>query len=97
MKLRPYKEIMAMSKEKLDEALAPIRARQAKAQAEMEKTKIETELLNKETTVHELCAKKELNLAVIADRLEEIALLEMRLEKFDEIITQLFPEEEKAA
>ena len=39
MQLRPFKELIAMSKEKLDEAMAPIRARQVKSKAEMEESR----------------------------------------------------------
>ena len=44
-KVKPYKDLIAMTKEKLDEALAPIRASSAKAKATLEVAKIEEKLL----------------------------------------------------
>lgn len=35
MKLKPYKEILKMAKEAIDETLAPVRAKKAKKQAEL--------------------------------------------------------------
>lgn len=93
MKLKPYKELLGLSKEKLDEALAPIRARQVKAKADLEITQIETQLLSLETEVQEMCAAKDINLAKIIDKLDEIALLERRKTKFAEVVKQLFPED----
>ena len=40
MKLKPFKDLIALSKEKLDEALAPIRARQVKAKAELDRKSV---------------------------------------------------------
>lgn len=92
MQLKPFKELIAMSKEKLDEAMAPIRARQVKAAAEMEKTKIETDIVNLETKVQELCTKKEVCFPALMDTLDELALLERRKQQYDEVLGQLFPE-----
>jgi hypothetical protein len=41
MKLKPFAEIIALSKEKLAESLAPIRARKVKSQAELEMAKLD--------------------------------------------------------
>jgi len=45
MKLKPFAEIIALSKEKLSEALAPIRARKVRSQAELEMAKLDDELI----------------------------------------------------
>jgi hypothetical protein len=93
MKLKPFKELIGLSKEKLDEALAPIRARQVKAKADLEITQIETQLLSLETEVQESCAAKDINLPKLIDKLDEIDLLERRKRKFAEVVEQLFPVE----
>ena len=41
MKLPAYKDILKMTKEKVDSALAPIRASKAKAQANLEMVKLD--------------------------------------------------------
>lgn len=93
MQIRPYKELIALSKEKLDAALAPIRARRFKAQAELEQSKLETEQLEKETKVQELLTAKETTLPAILDLLDDIALLERKQQQYDALLAQLFPVE----
>lgn len=92
MKLKPFKEIISMSKEKLDEALAPMRARQVKAQAELEMAKIDEKLVTLESQVQELCANKTLNFDSIIAKLDEHALIERRKKQFNKIVEELFPE-----
>lgn len=96
MKLKPFAELISLSKEKLNEALAPIRARQVKAKADLEITQIDTRLLSHETEIQEMCAGKDINLPALIDKLDEVALLERRKAKFAEVIAQLFPEDVKA-
>lgn len=91
MKPRPYKELIALSKEKLDLALAPIRARRFRAQAELEKSKLETEQIEKEAKVQEMLTSKEPTLPTILDLLDDIALIERKREQYDDLLTQLFP------
>lgn len=97
MQLRPFKELISLSKEKLNEAMGPIRARQVKAKADLEMSKIDTDLLNLETQVQEMCAEKDINLSKLLDRLDEIALLERRKTQYEKVLVQLFPEEAKSA
>lgn len=92
MKLRPFKELIALSKEKLDEILIPVRVKQLKAQAQVEQAKIEEEILRKETKVTEMMADKEVNFSKLIDALDEISLLELRKEQYGEVISQMFPE-----
>lgn len=60
-KVKSFKELLTMSQEKLDEALAPIRARAAKAKADVVIAELEEEKLTLESEIHQLCAEKELN------------------------------------
>lgn len=93
MELRPFKELISMSKEKLDIAMAPIRAKQVKSKAELEMAKIEADILTKETAVQEMCTDKDINLSNLIDFLDEIALLERRQEQYKKVLNQLFPSE----
>lgn len=93
MKLRPFKELIGLSKEKLDEAMAPNRARMVQAKAELEKVKLEQDILTKETAVQEMCAQKDLDFPRLMDRLDEIELLERKLSQYSEVLAQLFPPE----
>lgn len=91
MKLKPFKELIAMSKEKLDEAMAPIRARQVKSQAELEMAKLDAEILTHEGQVQEMCTQKEINFPTLLDKLDKIALLERRKKQYGDVLKQLFP------
>jgi hypothetical protein len=91
MKLKPFKELIAMSKEKLDEAMAPIRARQVRSQADLEMAKLDADILTQEGEVQEMCTKKDINFPALIDKLDKIALLERRQKQYGEILKQLFP------
>lgn len=91
MKLKPFKELISMSKEKLDEAMAPIRARQVRSQAELEMAKLDADILTKEGEVQEMCTKKEINFPQLLDRLDSLALLERRKKQYADVLKQLFP------
>lgn len=93
MKLKPFKELIAMSKEKLDEAMAPIRARQVKSQAELEMAKLDAEILTLESEVQESCTKKEINFPALLEKLDKVALLERRKGQYTRVLTELFPQE----
>ena len=93
MKLKPYKELVALTKEKLDEAMAPIRARQTKSKAELEVAKLDEELISLETRVFELCAKKDIDFNTIIETMDKHALAERRKAQLAKIVAELFPEE----
>lgn len=90
-KVKTYKEVLAMTKEKLDEALAPIRARSAKAKAELEIAKQQEKLIALEGDIHKLCAEKELNFNTIADKVDQYELAERRLKQIESLVLELFP------
>ena len=91
MKLMPLKEILSMSKEKLDEALAPIRAKQLKSTAELEMAKLEDEIVRKQRAVTEKLSTKDINFPSLMDDLDEISLLELRMTNYEDVLAQLFP------
>lgn len=91
MKLKPFAELIALSKEKLDEAMAPIRARQVKSKAEMEMAGLDADMLTKETEVQEMCCKKDIDFKALLAKLDEIALLERRKKQYSKVLSELFP------
>lgn len=92
MKLKPYKEYLKMSKETVDENLAPTRARKAQKQAELEVAKLDETIATKEAAIAELCTKHELNFVKIIDEQDALALQVRRKQQFQKIIEELFPE-----
>lgn len=93
MKFKPFKEIIGMSKDKLNEALAPIRARKVKTQAEMKKSEIDEKIIVLETEIQEMCIDKDINFDNLLDKLDKIALLERRKKQYDKVLNDLFPED----
>lgn len=91
MQLKPFAEIIALSKEKLAESLAPIRARKVKSQAELEMAKLDDELVRLEAEVQEMCAKEDISFPALLDKLDKVALLERRKAQYEKVLSELFP------
>jgi hypothetical protein len=90
-KVKPFREVLALTKEKLDEALAPIRAKSAKAKADLEVATLQEKLIDLETKIHTKCAERELNFGAIAELIDEYELLERRLKQIERLVDELFP------
>lgn len=90
-KVRPFVEVVAFSKEKLDEALAPIRARSAKAKAEMAQAKLEEQMVTLEREIHEQCASKDIDFDSIIAKIDKYDLTERKRKQIDGLIRELFP------
>lgn len=90
-KVKSYKEVLALTKEKLDEALAPIRAKSAKAKADLEIAKLQEKLVGLESEIHKACAEKDLNFTTIADKIDQYELAERRLKQIEKLVGDLFP------
>ncbi len=93
MKLTPYKKILKYSKEKIQESLAPIRAAQAKSQAQLEVHKLDERIATKEQEIAEICAEHPLNFDKLIAAQDELALNERRKKQFERIIKELFETE----
>lgn len=93
MKLPAYKEILKMSKEKIDSTLAPIRASKAKAQANLEMCKLDEQIAVLEAEITELCTKQDISFSSIIDKLDRLALIERKKKQYAKVIGDLFPED----
>lgn len=92
MKLTPYKKILGMLKEKKEELLAPIRAAEMKKHAELEMTKIEGKIIEKQQKVQEICQGYPIDFDGMIKALDEIGLLERRKKQFEVIVKEMFPD-----
>lgn len=90
-KLKPLKEVLAMTKDALQTSLAPIRARKIKSQAETEMAKLDEKLVTLEAQITEECAKDDINFDSIIKKLDEYGLTERRIKQFRKILSDLFP------
>jgi hypothetical protein len=91
MKLKPFKEILKMSKEKRDEAMAPIRAHKVKTQAQLEMAKIDEKLVTLEAEIQEMCTQREINFDALIKKLDDAAIQERRKKQYAKIVQELFP------
>lgn len=91
MKLKPLAEILAMTKEKLDESLAPMRARQVRAKADLEIAKLEERAVTLEREVAELCSKKDIDFDAVVTKLDDHDLNSRRMTQLKGIVADLFP------
>lgn len=94
-KMKSYKELVSMTKEKLDEAMVPLRVRSAKAKAEITASKLEEEMLELETEINEMCAEKDINFEAIINKIDSYDLKERKLNQVTGLVEQLFPKEKK--
>lgn len=92
MKLTPYSKLLVMGKEAIDAALAPIRARGARKQAELELCRIEERIASMEQRITEACSKTPINFDAVIDAFDELDLASRRQSQFEKIIEELFPE-----
>ena len=90
-KVKPFAEVLKMSKEALDDALAPIRARSARAKADMVGAKLEEEMIDFERRIHEACADKELDFDKIIGLINKFDLAERKQKQVGKLIAELFP------
>lgn len=95
MQLKPLSELLKMTKEKVDESLAPVRARQVKAKADVEVAKLEEKLLTLEREITEACTQKDINFEAVLNKMDDVALTERRIGQFRELVEQLFPEKKR--
>lgn len=93
MELKPFKELIKLSKEKLDESLAPMRARAVKAKAELEMAKLDERRVQLEMQVQEICAQRDIDFTQLLAKMDEHDLNERRLAQYQQLLAQLFPQE----
>lgn len=93
MELKPFKELIKLSKEKLDESLAPMRARAVKAKAELEMAKLDERRVQLEMQVQEICAQRDIDFTQLLAKMDEHDLNERRLAQYQQLLAQLFPPE----
>ena len=92
--IKSFKELISMTKEKLEESMIPLRVRSAKAKAKAEgiKVEIETRMLDLEAKINTACADKDINFNKIVDLMDDYALAERQLAQVNKVVAGLFPE-----
>ena len=91
MKLTPYKDLLGITQDQKDALLVPVRINTAKKQAELTVAKLEEQTATIENEITKLASQTELNLEKIADKFDDLGLIERRKKQFAQIISELFP------
>lgn len=91
MKLKPFRDLIKMSKEKLDEAMAPVRAHKVKTQAQLKQAEIDEQIVTLETEIQEMCCQKDIAFDTLISKLDRVAILERRQNQYGKILKELFP------
>lgn len=91
MQLKPLSEILAMSAKEIDATLAPIRAAQMQAKANLEIAKLREKLVNTERQVLEAVTATEIDFTRVLTLTEDYDLLARRITKFNDLVGQLWP------
>lgn len=98
MQLKPFKEIISYTKEKMTEVMAAPRARRLRAQAEAEMSDLDIEIITLEGKIEEsLCTEdsyKNFSFKTLIEQLDKLALLERRKKQYHKVLKQLFPDAE---
>lgn len=93
MSLMKYKEVLALCKEKINEAKAPLRAREMRKKAELEVCKLESVLADREQKINELSSEYPIKFDALLDAIDELELTQRRKEQFEKVIEEMFGDE----
>lgn len=94
MALLKYKDVLILCKEKVKEALAPLRAREMKKKAELEVCKIDSQIAEKEQKIQEIASEYPIDFHKMIDAIDDLDLIKRRKEQFEQIIDEMFGEDE---
>lgn len=94
MELPSYKDVLSMGKEKVKELMIPVRVKKARKQAELEMCKLDEDIATKISKLQDVCSSEEVSFSKIIELQDDIALLERKKEQYQQILDQMFPEEE---
>ncbi len=90
MSLMKYKDVLVLAKEKVKEAIAPLRAKEMKKKAELEVCKLESTIAEKEQKIQECASEYPINFDKLIDAIDELELTQRRKEQFERIINEMF-------
>jgi hypothetical protein len=93
MSLLKYKEILVLAKEKINEVMAPLRAREMRKKGELEACKLESIIAEKEQKIQEYASTYPIDFDKLIDAIDELELVKRRKEQFEKIIQEMFDDE----
>lgn len=90
MALMKYKEVLTMAKEKITEAMAPLRAREMRKKGELEMCKLDSTIAEKEQKIQEYASQYPIDFDRLIDALDDLELTKRKKTQFEEIINEMF-------
>lgn len=88
--LLKYRDVLTLCKEKVKEAMAPLRAREMRKKAELEICKLESTIAEKEQKIQEHASQYPIDFDKLIDAIDELELTKRRKEQFEKIIEEMF-------
>lgn len=92
MALLKYKDVLILCKEKVKEAMAPLRAREMRKKGELEVCKIDSKIAEREQKIQEYASEYPIDFDKLLDALDDLELVKRRKEQFEKIIDEMFSE-----
>lgn len=93
MSLMKYKDVLVLAKERIQEAMAPLRAREMRKKGELEICKLDSIIAEKEQKIQESASQYPIDFDKLLDSLDDLELTERRKEQFEKVIADLFGDE----
>lgn len=91
MTLQPYRKLLTMAKEAIDQTLVPVRERAARKRAELEVAKLDEQIATLERDITTIASEKDIDFEKIIRKMDEVALLDRKRKQFTKIIEEMFP------
>jgi len=92
MKLKPFKDLLKMGKERVEQSLAPVRALQAMKQAEVKIAEMEEKIITQESKVQEIASAHPVDYDQMIKALDELAIMARRKKQLEKIKNEMFPD-----
>lgn len=90
MALMKYTEVLTLCKEKINAAMAPLRAREMKKKAELEVAKLDGSIAEKEQEIQEIGSAYPIDFDRLIKAIDHLDLTKRRKTQFETIINEMF-------
>lgn len=88
-----YKDILVLAKDKVQEAMAPLRAKEMRKKGELEVCKLESVIAEKEQKIQELASQYPIKFECLLDAMDDLELTIRRKEQFEKLIVEMFADD----
>jgi hypothetical protein len=93
MNIMKYKDVLVLTKEKIQEAMALLRAREMRKKGELEICRLQSLIAEKEQKIQECASIYPVDFDKLIDSLDDLELTQRRKEQFEKILAEMFPDD----